>query len=77
MYPNGRRWLVRLVLNTRWISLLETEISMAAALTGINARDHSQALQTLSAAYLRRPPERGIARCLNRLLTADPMRLKQ
>ncbi len=77
MYPNGRRWLVRLLLNTRWISLLETEISMAAALSDINARDQSQALQTLSAAYHRRPADRGVTRWIHGLLKADPMRLKK
>lgn len=76
MYPNGRRWLVRWLLSTRWVSLLETEINMAAALAGINARDHTQSLQTISAAYLRRSPERGILRWVHRLLAADPMLLK-
>lgn len=77
MYPSGRRWLVRWILTTRWISLLETEISMAAALAGINVRDQHSSLQTISAAYFRRPSERGITRWIHRLLTADPMLLNK
>lgn len=75
MYPASRRWLVRILLSTRWISLLETEINVAAALTGINARDRSSTLKSISDAYRRRPNATGLAFWSMRILTANPMLL--
>jgi hypothetical protein len=75
MYPVSRRWLVRMLLSTRWISLLETEINVAAALTGINSQDRSNTLKSISDAYLRRPIPSGFPRWVLRILNADPLLL--
>lgn len=75
MYPANRRWLVRLLLSTRWITLLETEINMAAALAGIQAQDRSTSLKSISDAYIRRPATDGLARWTMKVLSADPMLL--
>ncbi len=76
MYPASRRWLVRILLSTRWISLLETEINVAAALTGINFQDRTNALKSISEAYLRRPIPSGPPRWIIRILNADPLLLQ-
>jgi hypothetical protein len=76
MYPASRRWLVRILLCTRWISLLETEINVAAALTGINSQDRTNTLKSISDAYLRRPVSSGIGRWALRFLNADPLLLQ-
>lgn len=75
MYPPSRRWLVRLLLSTRWIALLETEINVAAALTGIQPQDRSSSLKSISDAYLRRPAAGGFTRWVTRVLSANPMLL--
>ena len=77
MYPVSRRWLVRMLLSTRWISLLETEINVAAALTGMNSQDRSNTLKSISDAYLRRPIANGFPRWAMRILNADPMLLSK
>lgn len=75
MYPSQRRWLVRALLSTRWVSLLETEINMAAALAEISSRDRSSNLQTIADAYLRRPPAKGVSRWVSWALNANPLLL--
>jgi hypothetical protein len=75
MYPTSRRWLVRIILSTRWIALLETEINVAAALTGIQAQDRSNNLKSISEAYLRSSSAGGATRWAKKLLIADPMLL--
>jgi hypothetical protein len=77
MYPSYRRWLVRALLSTRWVSLLETEISMAAALAEMGTRDRSGNLQAITDAYLRRPPAKGVFRWLSRALNANPLLLSR
>lgn len=75
MYPTQRRWLVRVLLSTRWVSLLETEINMAAALAEISIRDRPSNLQTIADAYLRRPPTKGVSRWVSWALNANPLLL--
>lgn len=75
MYPAARRWLVRGLLSTRWVTLLETEINMAAALTGIQPADRATELQSIHTAYQRRPVAKGVSGWIQRLLNANPMRL--
>ncbi|MDH4372788.1 MAG: hypothetical protein RLZZ582_896 [Verrucomicrobiota bacterium] len=75
MYPSQRRWLVRVLLCTRWVSLLETEINMAAALAEISIRDRPSNLQTIADAYLRRPPTKGVSRWVSWALNANPLLL--
>jgi hypothetical protein len=75
MYPTGRRCLVRGLLSTRWITLLETEINMAAALAGIQPADRASHLSSIQAAYQRRPLAKGLSGWVQRLLNANPMRL--
>ena len=75
MYPASRRWLVRLLLSTRWIALLETEINVAAGLTGISVQDRLKTLKSISDAYLRRPIPSGFPRWVLRILNADPLLL--
>ncbi|MSU83968.1 MAG: hypothetical protein EXS21_02475 [Pedosphaera sp.] len=77
MYPASRRWLVRLLLSTRWIALLETEINVAAGLTGISVQDRLKTLKSISDAYLRRPIANGFPRWAMRILNADPMLLSK
>jgi hypothetical protein len=75
MYPASRRWLVRILLSTRWITLLETEINLAAALAGIEAETPCGSLKSISEAYLRRQTAGGATRWTTMLLSADPMLL--
>ena len=77
MYPASRRWLVRLLLSTRWIALLETEINVAAGLTGISVQDRLKTLKSISDAYLRRPIPSGFPRWVLKILNADPMLLSK
>ena len=77
MYPVSRRWLVRLLLSTRWISLLETEINVAAGLTGISAKDRFSTLKSISDAYQRRPVASGFTHWAMKILNADPMLLSR
>lgn len=75
MYPLSRRWLIRLILGTRWVALLETEINMAAALTGIAPKELAAALRLISEAYQKRPVPTGFNQFKHRFLSANPLRL--
>ena len=75
MYPLHRRWFLRLVLETRWIALLETEINLAAALAGITNQERSASLQLICEAYERRTHPAGPQGWIHRWLKAQPMRL--
>jgi len=76
MYPIHRRWILQLLLETRWIPLVETEINLAAALTGITPQERTTALQSICEVYRRRPLHRGPKGWIQRLLEARPLRLR-
>ena len=75
MYPMHRRWFLHFVLETRWISLLETEINLAAALTGISPEERHASLRSICEGYERRPHPQGLRGWIQRGLEAQPMRL--
>lgn len=75
MYPLSRRWLIRLILSSRWVALLETEINMAAALTGVAPKELAADLRSISEAYQKRPVQTGFNHLTHRLLSANPLRL--
>ncbi|MFM8879264.1 MAG: hypothetical protein ACKOKG_09050 [Verrucomicrobiota bacterium] len=66
---------MKLILETRWISLLDTEINLAAALAGITTDQQTTSLRSISEVYRRRPQPAGPFGWVHSLLQAQPMRL--